>query len=132
MADSSRDEERISSDQFNFHSWYYWSIWWKQFMYWQYYLSQSNTTPPLVNTHQIPTWYSQFNQQRINIRIQLTTGNHNYYCTDLLVCGSIGFETYIAPLWRRLIAEVLDTLLICGMLKFFFPMLNYRLVKPCI
>jgi len=38
----------------------------------------------------------------------------------------IGFETAIAPLWKRFVAEMIDTFLFSFVLKYFVPEFEYR------
>ena len=38
----------------------------------------------------------------------------------------LGFETAIAPLWKRFLAEMIDTFLFSFMLNYFVPEFEYR------
>jgi hypothetical protein len=101
---------------FNHHSFpshqslYYSYVWWKQFLYWQSYIA---SVYPSINDPRY-TWPNQQPpppQPTLTIQVRLTDG----------------FETYVASLWRRFIAEVIDVLLIGLVVKTFVPMIDYRI-----
>ena len=125
MESSSREQKstfngfRNNFDAFN---WIYWSIWWQQFYYWRSYLSQVNdnqgSSPPSVPPHNLQHNGPAGEQPLMEpgrgpqIRVEFRVFN--------------GFETYIASIWCRIIAEVIDTALVCALLKWYIPELDFR------
>ena len=72
-----------SNIRFDFQNWYYWSIWWQQFFYWQSYLSQQQHTQPFNQyytqwNNAVPTQSPVGGQGRIDDRIRHINGINNY------------------------------------------------------
>ena len=92
------------------------------FYYWRSYLSQVNdnqgSSPPSVPPHNLQHNGPAGEQPLMEpgrgpqIRVEFRVFN--------------GFETYIASIWCRIIAEVIDTALVCALLKWYIPELDFR------
>ena len=122
-----------SNIRFDFQNWYYWSIWWQQFFYWQSYLSQQHTQPFQWNNYYtqwnnvVPTQYPVGGQGRIDDRIRHINGINNYNDKfNYSYYNCVGFETYISSPWRRLLAELIDILIVTLVMKWFYPQLDFR------
>lgn len=106
-----------SNIRFDFQNWYYWSIWWQQFFYWQSYLSQQHTQP----FNQWNNYYTQWNNV---VPTQSPVGGQGRI--DDRIRHINGFETYISSPWRRLLAELIDILIVTLVMKWFYPQLDFR------
>ena len=152
MATSERDlqnevssSDTDSNNRFDFHNWYYWSIWWQQYLFWSFHFTQRSSTDqpqttlpqPLPTNWQYPPYLTPPVQQHPptqpppaggggGITLQIRFSNGQYYILLTITLYIIGYETYIAPVWRRLVAELIDTLIVCVFLKWYLPILDYR------
>ncbi|XP_011407619.1 PREDICTED: protein FAM8A1-like [Amphimedon queenslandica] len=108
-----------SKPKFDMSHWYYCSLWWRNYLYWQSHLANSPQattqpvyTPPFHPFQPPPVQVvGGARGPSFTVHIRLTTG----------------FETYFAPLWRRAVAEAIDTLLVMLLLKWILPLLDFRI-----
>ena len=70
----------------------------------------------------------QFPRTRIGqVYLRMTAGMSIHQSRIQILCGYIaGYETFIAPFWRRCAAELIDTLLFSFLLKLYQPDIDLR------
>lgn len=128
-AATSNNNNRFSTN-FDAFNWMYWSLWWQQYYYWHSYLShgQPNGAPAIngaaINGAAINVTPNLNIQHNIVQQNRVVDGRGPHIRVELRMFN--GFETYIASIWYRVIAEVIDTILVCGLLTWYIPELDFR------
>lgn len=151
--EGSADEKQPTpqaGSQFDWLNWFYWSVWWQQYSYWAMFQQHSHQygypgmgPPPTTETNSginapqnsVPNQPFPYPRNLYgNVGPVHGAGGGGVHQPMRVNDGSIfvrlrvitGYEVYIAPLWKRALAEIIDLFLFSFLLKLYLPDVDFR------